>query len=333
MAPGEPGSPVAAAAVEPEVAEGLGEAGPGPAGEAKEAPDRRPGEGEMPFLDHLEELRWRILKALAAVLAGTCLCFLFVEPLLGLLVQPYEEAVLSLKEQGSPGVVEAIRGWLTELRGVEVEEPPIETATEPAVPYGSQLQSLRVMTWFFVYLQVSLLGGFLLALPVVFYQFWRFVAPGLLDTERRLFVPLMTMSVGCFAAGAAVAHSIVLPIGLRFFLSLEPKDMTSQWAVDEYIGFVLRLLFGFGLVFEMPVVSLFLARLGLITADTLRRVRRYAVVGVFLVAAVFTPPDPLSQLMMALPLMVLYEISIWVAHLAGRGAEDPPDEEESGSDG
>ena len=340
MAPGGPGSPVAVSTVASEVAEGPGEAGPGPAGEAKdepgepkdEAPDRRPGEGEMPFLDHLEELRWRILKALAAVLAGTCLCFLFVEPLLGLLVQPYEEAVLSLKEQGSPGVVEAIRGWLTELRGVEVEEPPIETATEPAVPYGSQLQSLRVMTWFFVYLQVSLLGGFLLALPVVFYQFWRFVAPGLLDTERRLFVPLMTMSVGCFAAGAAVAHSIVLPIGLRFFLSLEPKDMTSQWAVDEYIGFVLRLLFGFGLVFEMPVVSLFLARLGLITADTLRRVRRYAVVGVFLVAAVFTPPDPLSQLMMALPLMVLYEISIWVAHLAGRRAEDPPDEEEPGSD-
>ena len=334
-ASGEPGSPVAAAAVPPDVADAPGEAGSGSAGEpngepgetadADDEPDRWPGEGEMPFLDHLEELRWRILKALAAIVAGSCLCFLFVEPLLGLLVQPYEEAVLSLKEQGSPGVVEAIRGWLTQLRGVEVEEPPIETATEPAVPYGSQLQSLRVMTWFFVYLQVSLLGGFLLALPVVFYQFWRFVAPGLLSTERRLFVPLMTMSVGCFAAGAAVAHSVVLPIGLRFFLSLEPKDMTSQWAVDEYIGFVLRLLFGFGLVFEMPVVSLFLARLGLITAATLRRVRRYAVVAVFLVAAVFTPPDPLSQLMMALPLLVLYEISIWVAHLARRRAADPPE--------
>ncbi|MCY3737325.1 MAG: apolipoprotein N-acyltransferase [Gemmatimonadaceae bacterium] len=321
--PGEPGDPVEAAADPPDAGAAAGAGG----ADGGEEPDAPPGEGEMPFLDHLEELRWRLLKALGAVLAGTCICFLFVEPLLGLLVQPYEQAVLSLKEQGSPGVVEAIRGWLTDLRGVEVEEPPIETATEPAVPYGSQLQSLRVMTWFFVYLQVSLLGGFLLALPVVFYQFWRFVAPGLLDTERRLFVPLMTMSVGCFAAGAAVAHSIVLPIGLRFFLSLEPKDMTSQWAVDEYIGFVLRLLFGFGLVFEMPVVSLFLARLGLITADTLRRVRRYAVVAVFLVAAVFTPPDPLSQLMMALPLMVLYEISIWVAHLAGRRAEDPPDEE------
>ena len=286
----------------------------------EEEPDR--SKGEMPFLDHLEELRWRILKALGAIAAGTCLCFFFVEPLLGVLVQPYEEAVVSLKEQGSPGVVEAVRGWLTDLRGVEVEEPPVEQAAGPAVPYGSQLQSLRVMTWFFVYLKVSLLGGFILALPVVFYQFWRFVAPGLLDTERRLVVPLITMSVGCFAAGAALAHSVVLPIGLRFFLSLEPEDMTSQWAVDEYIGFVLRLLLGFGLVFEMPVVSLFLARLGLITADTLRRVRRYAVVAVFLVAAVITPPDPLSQLMMALPLMLLYEISIWIAHFAGRRADE-----------
>ena len=279
--------------------------------------------GEMPFLDHLEELRWRLLKALGAIAAGSCISFLFFEPLFGLLVQPYTEAVLSLKEQGSPGVVEAVRGWLTELRGVEAAEPSVEEAAEPAVPYESQLQSLRVMTWFFVRLKVSLLGGFILALPVVFYQFWRFVAPGLLETERRLVVPLITMSVGCFAAGAAVAHSVVLPIGLRFFLSLEPEDMTSQWAVDEYIGFVLRLLLGFGLVFEMPVVSLFLARLGLITAATLRRVRRYAVVAVFLVAAVITPPDPLSQLMMALPLMLLYEISIWIAHFARRRAEEP----------
>ena len=306
---------------EPESADGTDDEG--------EEPDR--AKGEMPFLDHLEELRWRLLKALAAIAAGSGVCFFFFEPLFALLVQPYTEAVLSLKEQGSPGVVEAVRGWLTELRGTEVEEPSLEEATEPAVPYGSQLQSLRVMTWFFVRLKVSLLGGFILALPVVFYQFWRFVAPGLLETERRLVVPLITMSVACFAAGAAVAHSVVLPIGLRFFLSLEPKDMTSQWAVDEYIGFVLRLLLGFGLVFEMPVVSLFLARLGLITADTLRRVRRYAVVAVFLVSAVITPPDPLSQVMMALPLMLLYEVSIWIAHFAGRRTEEP-DVEISGSD-
>jgi sec-independent protein translocase protein TatC len=272
----------------------------------------------MPFLEHLEELRWRILKALSAILLGAVVCFAFSDPLLHLLTTPYEDAVQSLQQQGSPGPVEAIKRWLEEIRGLQVEEASVQDATLPAVPYNRQLQSLKVMTWFFVSLQVALLGGLILALPVVFYQFWRFVAPGLLTTEKRLFLPIVAMSVICFTAGAAVAHSLVLPIGLRFFLSLEPKDMTSQWAVDEYMGFVLRLIFGFGIVFEMPVVSLFLARLGLITADYLRNIRRYAVVVIFLLAAIFTPPDPLSQMMMALPLLGLYEISIWIAVIAGR---------------
>jgi len=111
--------------------------------------------------------------------------------------------------------------------------------------------------------------------------------------------------------------------------------MTSQWAVDEYIGFVLRLLLGFGIVFEMPVVSLFLSRLGLLTPDYLRRIRRYAVVGIFLLAAVFTPPDPISQLLMALPLLVLYEISIGISHLAQRKpvSFDDDDDDDDGGDG
>ncbi|MEC9379261.1 MAG: twin-arginine translocase subunit TatC, partial [Candidatus Latescibacterota bacterium] len=204
--------------------------------------------------------------------------------------------------------------------------------SKQVLPYRRQLQSLRVMTWFIVSLQVALLGGLILASPIVFYQLWRFVAPGLLNKERRLVLPIIGLSVFCFLLGAAVAHQIVLPLGLRFFLSLEPADMISQWAVDEYIGFVLRLLLGFGVVFEMPVVSLFLSRLGLLTPDYLRRVRRYAVVGIFLVAAVFTPPDPISQLLMALPLMVLYEISIGVSHLAQRkpvSFDDDDDDPES----
>ena len=272
----------------------------------------------MPFLEHLEELRWRILKSLAEILVGAAICFAFSDPLLHLLTSPYEDAVRSLQEQGTPGPVEAMKRWLEEVRGLRVPEASVEDATQPAVPYNRQLQSLKVMTWFFVSMQVALLGGLILALPVVFFQFWRFVAPGLLTTEKKLFLPIVAMSVVCFTAGAAVAHSLVLPIGLRFFLSLEPKDMTSQWAVDEYMGFVLRLIFGFGIVFEMPVVSLFLARLGLITADYLRSIRRYAVVVIFVMAAIFTPPDPLSQVMMALPLLGLYEISIWIAVIAGR---------------
>ena len=317
---------------------------------------------EMPFLDHLEELRWRLLKAIGALLVGAAVCFAYADPLLHLLTQPYEQAVISLQQQNSPGPATAIRLWVEELR-VRVSDSPVESSDQsvdqpsgessgttvvdsadvPSVegegedskqvlPYRRQLQSLRVMTWFIVSLQVALLGGLILASPIVFYQLWRFVAPGLLNRERRLVLPIIGLSVFCFLLGAAVAHQIVLPLGLRFFLSLEPADMISQWAVDEYIGFVLRLLLGFGVVFEMPVVSLFLSRLGLLTPDYLRRVRRYAVVGIFLVAAVFTPPDPISQLLMALPLMVLYEISIGVSHLAQRkpvSFDDDDDDPES----
>ncbi|SVC12382.1 uncharacterized protein METZ01_LOCUS265236, partial [marine metagenome] len=242
----------------------------------------------MPFLDHLEELRWRIFKTLIAILIGAAVCFVYSHTLLRLLTHPYEEAVSSLQAQGSPGPVDAVRHWIAQLGGDGAETPSVQTQNEEVrdrIPYNRQLQSLKVMTWFFVNLQVALLGGLILASPVVFYQFWCFVAPGLLAQEKRLILPIVALSVSCFAFGTAIAHRIVLPIGLRFFLSLEPADMTSQWAVDDYIGFVLRLLLGFGIVFEMPVVSLFLSRIGVLKPEYLKRVRRYAIVLIFLLSA------------------------------------------------
>ena len=146
-------------------------------------------------------------------------------------------------------------------------------------------------------------------------------------------LPLVALSVICFSVGALIAYSIVLPLGLRFFLGLEPPDMTSQWAVDEYISFVLRLLLGFGLVFEMPVITLLLSRLGLVTPELMRSIRRYAIVVIFLLAAIFTPPDPISQLLMALPLLLLYEISIWVCKFSGGRSPDDEGDDEGGDDG
>lgn len=273
---------------------------------------------DMPFLDHLEELRWRILKSIGVVLLGAIVCFIFSDPLMKVLTYPYQEAVLSLENQRAAGPVEAVKQLLAEWLGnaPDAGEPVVTRVEE--LPMGRRLQSLKPMTYFFVSLQIALLGGIVLALPVVFYQAWQFVAPGLLRRERRLLVPIVLLSVLCFAVGALVAYWIVLPVGLRFFLALEPPDMTSQWAVDEYISFVLRLLLGFGLVFEMPVVSFFLARVGLITAAYLRRIRRYAVIGIFVVGAIFTPPDPLSQMFMVVPLLGLYEISVWVAKISER---------------
>ena len=181
------------------------------------------------------------------------------------------------------------------------------------------------MTYFFISLQVAFMGGFVLSLPYVFLQVWQFVAPGLLHSERRLAIPILSLSVLCFAVGALIAYELVLPMGLRFFLALEPPDMTSQWAADEYIGFVLRLILGFGIVFEMPVIALFLAKVGVLTAEIMRRIRRYAIVAIFVLAAIITPPDPVSQLMMALPLLSLYEISIWICKIAGRKKAETPE--------
>ena len=278
---------------------------------------------EMPFLDHLEELRWRIIKTLAAIFAGAAVAFFFAEIILTTLAHPYQEAVLSRSESGHEGPVEAMRQLVESWFGdpasiVESADPLAGEGVAQSLPPSRRLQAIKPMTYFFVQLQVALLGGVVISLPVIFFQFWQFVAPGLLTRERRLVFPLIGISVLCFAIGALIAYWIVLPLGLRFFLSLEPADMTSQWAVNEYFGFVLKLIFGFGIVFEMPVVTLFLSRIGLITPNTMRRVRRYAVVAIFLTAAIFTPPDPVSQILMALPLLLLYELSIWVCRVSAR---------------
>ena len=271
----------------------------------------------MAFLDHLEELRWRILKALAAVFVGAIFCFVFSDPIVKILTRPYEEAVFSLEAQRSSNAVQAVenlvRKWF-DLPNAELE--PVQELME--LPPARRLQALKPMTYFYISLQIAFIGGLILALPAVFYQVWRFIAPGLLSREKRLMIPIISFSVFCFSIGALIAYWIVLPLGLRFFLALEPPDMTSQWAVDEYIGFVLRLIMGFGIVFEMPVMTLFLAKIGLLTADRMRSIRRYAVVGIFILGAIFTPPDPISQILMALPLLALYEISIWICKVSQR---------------
>ena len=275
------------------------------------------GLSNMPFLDHLEELRWRIFKALAAIAVGAIICFALSDPVFKILTRPYEEAVLSLENNRSSDAVRAMEGlvrkWF-DLPNAEAELPQAQTKLPPA----RQLQALKPMTYFFISLQIAFIGGLILALPAVFYQGWRFIAPGLLPRERRLMVPIMSLSVLCFSVGALIAYWIVLPLGLRFFLALEPPDMTSQWAVDEYIGFVLRLIMGFGIVFEMPVLTLFMAKAGILTAARMREIRRYAIVAIFILGAIFTPPDPVSQMLMALPLLLLYEISIWVCKVAQR---------------
>ena len=276
-----------------------------------------PSTGDMGFLEHLEELRWRILRAMAALIVGSILCFSFSDYLMDLLIQPYEEAVLSIENEQKLDAITSVESF---LKGMFYDnEPSVQAdASIVEIPSHRRLQALRPMTYFFISIQVALLGGLLIALPIIFLEIWKFIAPGLLKNERSLIIPIVSSSVFCFTLGGAIAYFLVLPMGLRFFLALEPPDMTSQWAADEYVGFVIRLLFGFGLVFEMPVITLLLAKAGLITSKLMRQYRRYAIIGIFVVAAFITPPDPVSQLMMAMPLLFLYEISIWVCKVVGK---------------
>jgi sec-independent protein translocase protein TatC len=288
---------------------------------------------EMPFLDHLEELRWRLLKSIAAVVVGAVFSLIYAKEITELLTYPYKNAVLSLESAGQTSPLGALQQmfdrWFKSaaavLESVTVQAP-VDTAQALALPPNRRLQALKPTTYLMLSMQIALLGGLVLALPVIFYQFWRFVTPGLLPRERRLVLPVVALSVACFLVGAIFCYTVVLPTGLLFFLSMEPADMTSQWAVDEYISLVLWMLLGFGVIFELPVLALFLSRLGLVSADLLRRMRRYAVVVIFIVSAILTPsPDPFSQLLMAFPLMGLYELSILICRFGGK--KRPPQEE------
>jgi sec-independent protein translocase protein TatC len=246
-------------------------------------------EKEMPFLDHLEELRWRLIKSLLAVVIGGAVCFYFIQEIFDFLVRPYRHALQMLAE----------------------------TSAHLGVAQDSRLVFLGPTAGFMIYLKLALTGGIVFALPVIFYQLWKFVAPGLLIKERMV-VPRFTASATlCFLAGAAFCYFVVLPYGLSFLLGFQTADLVAMITIEEYFGFVTTILLVFGLLFEMPVISYLLSRLGILTPEFLRQKRRYGIVTIFIVAAILTPTvDAFTQVLLAAPLMVLYEVSIWVSKVA-----------------
>ncbi|TFH00659.1 MAG: twin-arginine translocase subunit TatC [Calditrichales bacterium] len=229
-------------------------------------------EKEMPFLDHLEELRWRLLKSIISVFIMMVICFYFSDYILDMLLYPGKHI-------------------------------------DPPVP----LQVLKVQTVFIIKLEIALFAGIVLSLPVIFYQLWQFLAPGLLKKERKLIPVMVFASVLCFLVGAAFAYLIIIPYALQFFLNLAPPNIQNNIALDFYIGFLLRLIIVFGIVFEMPMLSFLLTKFGLLTPQFMRQYRKYAIVGAFIVGAILTPPDPTSQVLLAIPMIILYEISIFIS--------------------
>ncbi len=236
---------------------------------------------EMPFLDHLEELRWRLIKIVASVILLSVIAFSFSDYLLDILLYP--------------------------SRGLQDK---------------MNIQVLKVQTMFMIKLELSILSGAVVSLPYIFYQIWAFLAPGLLENERKYAIPVIFFATISFVIGAMFAYFVIIPLALEFFMNMAPASIQNNIALDFYIGFLLRLIIVFGIVFELPLVSLFLTKLGILTPEFLKKYRRYAIVIFFIVAAILTPPDPTTQVLLAIPLLLLYEITIWVSYLFAKKKDD-----------
>jgi sec-independent protein translocase protein TatC len=233
---------------------------------------------KIPFTAHLEELRRRLITCFVAIGIGFALSYGFKEYLFGLLVHPLQ----SVMQEG-------------------------DTLIYTNLPEA-----------FFTYLKVALLAGVGLATPVLLYQFWMFLAPGLYEKEKRLLLPIVFLCSFFFLGGALFGYFIVFPWGFKFFLGFATETIRPMPSMKEYLGFAAKLLIAFGLVFELPLVITFMARMGLVSVAFLKKNRKYAVLLFFAGAAILTPPDVVTQVMMALPLMLLYEISIIGARIFGR---------------
>lgn len=240
-----------------------------------------PGPGEMPFLDHLEELRWRILKGLGAVLACVGACLFFTDWIMdGLLLGPTRASFF---------MYDVLR-----LDAVDVV-----------------LQNRTVTGQFFAFFGTVIAAGVVIASPIVVYQGWKFIEPGLYPDERKGLRFAALFAAFFFALGISFGYLIIAPIALQFFAQFQISDtIVNEFDISKYFSMLITWSFGAGLVFELPVVVVVLAKVGVLTQAMLRASRRYAIVIVLIVSAFITPPDPWSQLLMAIPLMGLFELSI-----------------------
>ncbi len=232
-------------------------------------------EVEMSFLDHLEELRWRLIYAIIGIVIGSVVAWIFIEPLV--------EVVL----------------------------------LKPARDSGAVLQNLRPFGQLFLFVQVSIVVGIVITLPNLFYQLWRFISPALKKTEKKYIFSIVIFSTLCFLAGIAFAYFVMLPLALKFAVEFGTEAIKNEFAINEYMSIIISVMLAAGFIFELPMVSFFLTKLGILTPAFMKKYRRHAIVIILVLAAFLTPgADPISQIVLAVPLVLLYEISIFISKIS-----------------
>ena len=209
-------------------------------------------------------------------------------------------------------------------------EPILEWMMAPvkhALPVGTSMIAVEIQETFFTAMKVAFFGGFIISLPVIFWQLWLFLAPGLYDHEKKLVVPFVFFATLMFLLGASFAYYIVVPVGFDFLIAFGNSVVSVLPSIGKYVGFFTKLLIGFGIAFELPVITFFLAKIGIVNDQMLKDFFRYAVVLIFIVAAVLTPPDVISQVLMAAPLLILYGVSIYIAKVFNPAQKEEEEEE------
>ena len=209
-------------------------------------------------------------------------------------------------------------------------EPILEWMMAPvkhALPAGTSMIAVEIQETFFTAMKVAFFAGFIISLPVIFWQLWLFLAPGLYDHEKKLVVPFVFFATLMFLLGASFAYYIVVPIGFDFLIAFGNSVVSVLPSIGKYVGFFTKLMIGFGIAFELPVITFFLAKIGIVNDQMLKDFFRYAVVLIFIISAILTPPDVISQVLMAAPLLILYGVSIYIAKVFNPAQKEEEEED------
>ncbi len=276
--------------------------------------------GEMSFLEHLSELRDRMIRMLIAMTIAVIVCLNFADQIFYFLMQPVPGFVVENTKREMRRELADLKELVEEQTGDEksktqdqIELIRAQLLEDSITPSAVKIIQTSPIEYIFVMFKVSIVAGIFLAFPYLFYEIWMFVSPGLYKRERKLLIPIIFSSWACFVLGGLFCYFFVFKFTLSFLVDIAPGFLDQTWIITNYINILLRMIIAFGIVFEEPVVIYLLSKMGFVTTESLRKIRPYAIVGMFAFSALITPPDFVSQIACGLPLILFYELSIIIA--------------------